>query len=237
MVKDRLHPKIWEKLIEKSGLKPNSIRTTLTRIKKKYKVTLNAAAYILAQRKKFSVARYLEDKDWDSLRNIEFIQIPVKVSTSRRKKIIEIVNYETENRFFKAHINEINKAYTCGCYTACFILMRKVLENFIVEILRKKYPENKKEHKEKYFNFDKGRYHDFNVLLLNLRKSSKDFGSEKKIVETLCNRASEFKETANDMAHSIYQIARKKDIDERNFQVIIDLIREIYVKHFQENPP
>ena len=105
------------------------------------------------------------------------------------------------------------------------------------EILRKKYPENKREHKEKYFNFDKGRYHDFNILLSNLRKSSKDFGSEKKLIETFCNRASEFKETANDMAHSIYQVARKKDIDEKNFQYIIDLIREIYVKHFQESPP
>lgn len=150
-----------------------------------------------------------------SLRNIEFKPVLIKVPASKRKKVIEIVQYETNNRFFKAHIDEINKAYTYGCYTAYFILMIKVLENFLVEILRKKYPENKKEHKEKYFNFNKGRYHDFNVLLSNLRKSSKEFGSEKKLIETFCNRASEFKETANDMAHSIYQVARKRHRGEK----------------------
>jgi len=232
--RDKLNPKILDKLIRKSGLKPRSIRSILSRLKNKYKVTLNAAAYIFAKRKGFSVARYLNERDWESLRNVEFKKISIKTRSLKKKHIKEIVKYETSNKFLKAHILEINKTYTFGCYTACFVLMRKVLENLIVEMLRKKYPEKKKEHREKYYDFNRNRNHDFNILLKNLRESSKDFESERKLVERICQLASIFKESANEMAHSLYHIATKREIDESNFQNILDLIKEVFRKHFNE---
>jgi DNA-binding ferritin-like protein (Dps family) len=60
-----------------------------------------------------------------------------------------------------------------------------------------------------------------------LWNSSNDFDSEKQLVERICDLADGFKETANEMTHSLYHIARKKEIDEKGFQQILDLIEEL----------
>ncbi len=232
----RLNPKILEILKKRTGCKERSIRTKLSEIRRDYpQLTINAAAHIFAKKKGISVAKYLSEEDRKSMENIKIEKVTIKIPKQyKKRKIIEIAKFETNNKFLKAHINEINKTYTHKCYTACFVLMRKVLENLIVEILRKKYPEKKKEHKEKYFDFNRKRNHDFNVLLKNLSIYSKDFESERKIVERICQLADRFKERANEMAHSLYHIATKKEIEETNFQDILDLIKELHKKHFGE---
>lgn len=122
-------------------------------------------------------------------------------------------------------MNEINKAYTNGCYTATFILCRKVLENLIIHhILKKKYPDRSRQHREKYLDFSKNRYLDFEKILTNVRNSSDDFLPEKDLAERICDFAEGFKEKANDMTHSLYHIATKKEIDEKDFQQILDLV-------------
>ncbi len=81
------------------------------------------------------------------------------------------------------------------------------------------------EHREKYFDFSRGRFLDFGFLLKNFRDSSKDFGPEKQLVKRICKMASEFKETADGMTHSLYHVASKKEVDEKNFQHVLDLIQ------------
>ena len=44
------------------------------------------------------------------------------------------------------------------------------------------------------------------------------------LVRSIDDFAEGFKEKANDMTHSSYHIATKKEIDEKNFQQILDLI-------------
>jgi len=46
--------------------------------------------------------------------------------------MIEIAKYDANDKLLKTHLEEINKTYTFGCYTATFILCRKVLENLII---------------------------------------------------------------------------------------------------------
>jgi hypothetical protein len=43
-------------------------------------------------------------------------------------------------------------------------------------------------------------------------------------VERTCGLAKAFKDEADDMTHSPYHMATKKEIGEKNFQQIIDLI-------------
>ncbi|MEM5835322.1 MAG: hypothetical protein QXM11_02010 [Candidatus Aenigmatarchaeota archaeon] len=233
MVRSQLDPKILKKLVEKTGMEKNVIRVRLSQIRRKHpSISLNAAAYIFAQQHGFSFP--LSEEDRKTLGNIKLEKVPVKI-VRQRKQIINIAEYETSNNFLKEHITEINKTYSYGCYTACFVLMRKVLENLIIEILRKKYPQNKKEHKKMYFDFNRKRNHDFNILLQNLRNNSKDFETEKKLVERICQLCESFKETANEMAHSLYHIATKKEIDNSRFQDILNLIKELHQKHFGES--
>jgi hypothetical protein len=232
-MKERLNPKIIEKLKRKLGQKENIIRVRISQIRHKYPyLTLNAAAYLLAKKRGISVAGLLSETDRKSLKDMEEVNI-IKVDKKKKekvknKRIIEIAKYETDDKFLMAHINEINKTYTYGCYTACFILMRKVLENLIIEILKKKYPDDK----EKYFDTGRGRYHDFNKLLENLKESSKDFSTEKDIIKRIYELAQPFREQANEMTHSLYHIAKKKEIDESKYQEILDLISQLFQKHF-----
>jgi len=231
MRKTKLDPRILKRLREKTKgkISEHSIRPALSRIKNKHPfLTLNSAAEIFAKKYGFSVHRYLNDKDRETLKSVEIKRIEISSRERRRKKIIKIASYETDDKLLIAHLKEINKAYTCGCYTATFVLCRKVLENLIVyHILRKKYPKNTEQHRGIYFDFNRNRNFDFNKLLANLRASSNDFGPEKPLVERICQLAEGFKETANEMTHSLYYIARKKEIDNKNFQHILDLIRTL----------
>jgi len=233
MKKPKLNPKIMKKLESKlkNKMSKQAISSKLTRIRSKHHVTLNAAAEILAKSEGFTVMRYLENTDMESLKNKEIEKIKIKVHSKvyKKEKIIEIAKYTTDDKFLKAHINEINCTYNYRCYTSTFILCRKVLENLIIHnILRKKYSDRTKEHRKKYFDFNRGRFLDFEILLRNLRGSSKDFGPEKKLVERICDKAEAFKDEANDMTHSLYHIVtNKKEIDDTEFQIILDMIQRL----------
>jgi DNA-binding ferritin-like protein (Dps family) len=68
---------------------------------------------------------------------------------------------------------------------------------------------------------------DFDRLLTNLRNSANDFIPRNNLARRICSLAEGFKEDANEMTHSLYHIASKKEVDERNFQQILDLISEL----------
>jgi len=230
MSKLELNPKLLTRLKKKTNKPESAIRPALSRIRAKYNLTLNAAAGIYAKKHGFEVSRYLTDKDRESSKHIEITSVPT-ISIQRlknKKKIIQLAKYNSQDSLLKAHLNEINKAYTFGCYTACFVLCRKVLENLIVHnIIKKKYPLNKHEHKSKYFDFNRNRILDFEILLKNLRASCNDFQPEKKLVERICYLSDQFKDSANDMTHSFYHIATKKEIDEKRFQETLYLVRKL----------
>ena len=226
MANAELNPKILAVLIRKTGKTEAAIRPALSRRRNKHHLTLNAAAQLYAIEHNFTVGRYLTDKDRECLktREIQKIKIPTR-SPKTEKKIINFANYIHKDGLLNGTIKEINKTYTFGCYTACFVLCRKLLENLLIyKILKKKYPNNTKNHREKYFDFNNGRFLDFGKIIKNLKDSSRDFGSEKKLVERICQLSEGFKESANEMTHSLYHIATKKELDEKNFQNLLDLV-------------
>jgi hypothetical protein len=139
---------------------------------------------------------------------------------------MQLIRYDTNDPFIKGHINEINMAYTCSCYTCANILARKIIENLIIDILRAKYPQKTKAHTELYYNTSQRRYKDFGIILDSLYKKRTEFDlDDKKLVERLISKARALKEDANDKTHSwFYLVKSKKEIDELEIQTIIDLI-------------
>lgn len=233
MRKTELDPRIFEWLKErlKGRISETTIRPAISKIARKNSLTLNLAAGLFAQNHGETLPRrFLKSESKERIVEIR-TETRGRLPSSRPRKertIIQFAKYETTDRFLKAHLDEINKTYTFGCYTATFILCRKVLENLIIHhILKKKYPTKSQLHRQKYYDIPKGRFLDFGILLLNLRHSSPDFNSEKPLVERICNLSDGFKETANDMAHSRYHIARKRELDEKGYQQILDLIAEL----------
>jgi len=230
--KTQLDPRILELLKKKlkGKISEQTIQPAISKIRRKNpSLTLNAAAEVFASKHNESVQKYFSERDRDAFKTTKIEKVSIKSYRPRSKReIIQLAKYNTDDELLKAHLEEINKTYTFGCYTATFILCRKVLENLIIHhILKKKYPTKLQQHREKYYDFKKGRFLDFNVLLSNLRNSSADFDSERDLVERVCDLADGFKETANEMTHSLYHVARKREIDEKGFQEILNLIAEL----------
>jgi hypothetical protein len=233
MTKKNLKEEILQYLVKKLQRKEGIIRSRISQIRNKYpNLTLNAAAYVYAKNNGFSILGRLDENDRESLSTIGASQVmtirnrPSK-SSYRRPDVI-FVTYPVKDKFQQRHLEEINKAYNCGCHTAVFVLCRKVIENLIIDLLIKKFPEKNRKNRELYFNVAQKRFHDFSVIIDNLyKKRGKFLPSAIKPIERLCKKAKPFAKDANSYAHSWFYIASKKELDDINVQEIFDLIKSI----------
>ena len=234
-----LKNKLIKKISIKTGITERSVREKMSRKSSKLNIASDAALVLISKEKNVSCGHYqktLSEEDQicirDLLNNRQETKKPKHKNSQNRvnrvnKKIIKkIIEYETNNRFIKSHIDEINKAYTYGCYTCVFILARKIVENLIIDILRKKYPENdSRENKELYFDVNQNRFKNFDEILDNMKNKKGDFGTESPAVNKLYDLAKKLKNDANNKVHSLYHIVRsKREIEELKLQDIIDLI-------------
>jgi hypothetical protein len=230
---NHLNPVILELIISKTGKAKNTIRKNISLIRRKYpKCTINAAAYIYAMENKISIMQKLDKEDKSSLPNLEIENVPVVKAKGKRniKKIINFINYESTNYFILGHVNEVNKAYTSGCYTATFILIRKIIENLIIDILRNKFSEkSNKKNKELYYNISQQRFHDFSIILDNLFKKRTEFGIEgKTLIERLNQLVKKFKKDANDKTHSWFHLVEsRQEFNDINVTQIFQLILKL----------
>ena len=227
---NRLNPRILRTLVGKTQLAESTIRSQLSRLRTKYpSCTQNAVAQIYAQKKNLTVLGML---DADDRKSLQALQIePIKERQTRNKqrptvRIIDHISYETDDMFKKGHIKEFNRAFSKGCYTSANILARKIVENLIIDILRKRFPSNSKENTSLYYDIDRGRYKDFSRILENLNKKRTEFAiDDRKPVERLVSRANRLKGDANDKAHSWYFLVRtKKEIEDLDLPAIIGLV-------------
>ena len=221
----KLNKEILQKLIKRTNNKESSIRVGISLMKRRFpNTTMNAAAQLLAQSYGFSVLQKLKPEDKASLPQIEIPKPKLLLRRPSKEKLIETVNYPTSNPFVKANIDEINRTYTHKCYTAAFILCRKLIENLLIEnILRKKYPKQN----NLYFNRNTGKREDFSVIIKNLHGKSTDFAQDKSLVERLCIKCKEFKDDANEKTHSWYHVVNKTEFDSKDIQEILNLIAEL----------
>jgi hypothetical protein len=233
MPQTKLNPIIIKKIRTKTGLAESTIRQQISILRADFpSCTINAVAQLFARQKGFSVMQKLSRDDKLSLPNNEVMKSKVKIEkkkTIKKEKIIEIVSFETDNYFIKGHINEINRAYSKGCFTSTYILARKIIENMILDLLIAKYPEKTKENISLYYDISHNRTKDFSLLLKNLLEKKDDFGIEKsKVIERFYQRAKNFKDDANDKTHSWYHLVESKsEIDELKIQAMIELIKKI----------
>jgi hypothetical protein len=228
----KLSLEIVKDLAKKLKLDQKTVKKNIYLLQKSYpSLTKNALAQIYATKKGGTVFRKLDKEDKATLPSTEVVpeKIKIKVKNGNRKlSIKKVLNYETTDHFKKGHIEELNKAYTFGCNTSVFILARKIVENLIIDILKKKYPERVKNNKELYFDTAQGRLKDFGIILRNLKDKKADFGSENRGVEKLCDLAKSLKDDANNKAHSWYHLVENKnEIDNLNLKTIIEIIKKL----------
>lgn len=226
---DRLKPEILEHLRKKLGYEPESIQVQLSILKRKYSgLTLNAAAQLYAQKHGTSILPKLTTEDKEALAKVQLTIIPkreifIPKAKKGQKAFLIFLNYQTNNRFEKKHVEEINGTYNARCYTATYILCRKLMESLIIEILKKKFPTGKD--RILYEHPTQRRFLDFSVVLDNIHKQRTQFSiTGGNAIQRLKQKATHFKNDANDKTHSLFHIATKAEIDAAEVQEIFDLI-------------
>lgn len=125
-------------------------------------------------------------------------------------KLLNVGNYSDD--FYEDLQTEINKAYNYGLYSSVFVLVRKLFENLVIDLLRKKYG---MENIDLFFNPSKNRFHNFSTLIENLEEKQLDFRpAEPEINSDLIETINNFRQKGNSSAHSITLNIKKEDLDE-----------------------
>lgn len=222
---------IREHLIKTLGLTKGSLAVRISEIKYEHpQLTPAAAAQVLARKKNKSIMRLLDDEDKKTLATVvnSSAVAPVIIRTTtgkggKRTLPKPILVFPSTDRFIERHIAEINGTYHANCCTATFILCRKVMENLIVQILKKKFPATKD--RVLYEDAASRRSLDFSVVLNHFYKSRTKFSiSGASAIDRIKQKATPFKNDANDKAHSLFHLASRKEIEDANVQEIFDLI-------------
>lgn len=168
-----------------------------------------------------TVEAFLEDKDLT-----DFFQPLPKVGVLSTVKYLDIS--EVPDSFYRDLINLINKCYSYGIYPAVLVFSRKLLENLLIDILRKKYG---MQYLKLFFNEKRGRFCSFNELLKNFEEKLNDFKDivpdlNKKFIKNI----NTFREAGNSSAHSLELCVKKKELDKKqeDLEYIVKVLIRIY---------
>lgn len=123
-------------------------------------------------------------------------QTPIPIA----EELIQVIGIN-DDYFYKKLITEINALYASGHTISLSILVRKLFENLIIDILRKKYSASQLNF---YFDASQGRFHGFSILLKNLDHNKDDFKDITSELNTeLIKKISKYRGVGNSSAHSI----------------------------------
>jgi len=133
--------------------------------------------------------------------------VPLFAHTS--ESFIDIEN--TTDDFYDELIENINKCYRIGVYDGTFVLTRKLLENLVIDLLRKEYP---KSYLRIYYILEQHRFRNFSDLLEVFEYRLKDYQSYSNgMTDELITNINRFRESANADAHSIVRNPSQEEIE------------------------
>jgi|GEM_PF-6888545 len=145
------------------------------------------------------------------------------------EKLIDSEKFE--DAFYDSLIDEVNFLYIQGRPISLLIQIRKLLENLIIDILRKQFGKNEI---SLYFNSSKGRFQDFSVVVKNFSiKAVQLKYTGVNIDEKLINAINEFREKGNASAHSldnrisIDEIRGQKELINHIVNTLVHMYRNI----------
>jgi hypothetical protein len=166
------------------------------------------------------------DRDANQLSYVGITEIVILPSTSQKHQVLigPISNDTIANdSFYRKLVREINLAYASGLYTSCIVLLRKFLENLIIDLLKNRYPINSG-NLDLYYNQDEARHKDFSVLIGVLNAKKNDFIPEDRTVSQLISKITPLKENANAAAHTLTIIPDAQELQRYDTQYIVDLL-------------
>lgn len=168
----------------RSGVKPKSVHGLLSHLTDKGWVGKSDSGYYLTLDGESKVKAFLPDTDPEQAnRDGDFISVS-----------------DPADDFYAPLINDINRCYHVGVNDAVLVLLRKLIENLLVDILRGHYGKQKI---NLFFVPSQGRFHSFSTLLQNMKENTPDFKMYYPKIGDLLDEVDEFRESGNSSAHSI----------------------------------
>lgn len=231
----RLDPRIKDYMADKLKVSPRHVQNLVSKRKQlNPSATSNAIAHAIAVERRLSVLQWLDDEDRQVVPSsgqapMTPSKAPPKPVSRRKVSSKPFFEYATQDPFKKGHIGELFRAYNAKCFTCVYVLFRKIVENCMIDILRKQFPETSKENKELYFSISQKRFHDYSRVAKNLLDRKDEFTIDgSKIIDRLYPLANRYTGDANDKAHSWFHlVASASEIDKPQIKTIIDLIKRL----------
>lgn len=176
--------------------------------------------YLFDLEKSFGSPRYL--KSFEKLeKNLVDVDDEQKKSDFKLKYEIIIDLDIAIKEGYREIIGDINNAYRKGLFDCVYILVRKLLENLIIDCLRKYYT---MQNINKFYNRDKERFHLFSRLRKNFNEMINDQefkGSVGNIPQVVIDYLEGFRETGNASAHSFFSVNHHHLIEDNRDRLII----------------
>ena len=143
------------------------------------------------------------------IRESDQARIIIPSIPQRRYKYLELDSFPDD--FYAELIDNINRCYECQLYVPLQILVRKLFENCLIDILRMFYGTREL---NLFYNVEKGRFHDFNTLLKNAKQKLKDFSYVKDVFnQQILKLLNKYRERGNAMAHNLAIRTSKDEVD------------------------
>jgi hypothetical protein len=131
------------------------------------------------------------------------------------------------DEFYKVLAQNINLAYKYGLYTAALVLIRKMLENLLIDILRKKYG---MKNIDLFFDRQHGRFKMFNELIRIFEEKLQDFRYIEPRIEEVLAELKNMREECNAAAHSLEKEIRLKRDSLDNIRERINFLVSIMIR-------
>lgn len=142
------------------------------------------------------------------------------------EKFIKLDTRFFPDSFYNDLIEQINVTYLDGCYSATMVLLRKLFENLIIDILRKKYGTDKE--KNLYWDVNRKQFLTFYTLINNFNKKINDFETYKKIDNKLIEFLNKkIRYPGNESAHSIEDKISREEMEKKK-QKINDYLESLF---------
>lgn len=130
--------------------------------------------------------------------------------------------------FYRDLIDLINKCYSYGIYPAVLVFNRKLLENLLVDILRKKYGT---QNVELFFDTKRRRFRSFNELLKNFEENLDDFiPIIPHLNSNFIKKVNIFREAGNSSAHTFELNIQRSWLDENrdDLEYVVKTLIRLY---------
>lgn len=159
--------------------------------------------------------------------NVEKFKVNLEKGREIRPSVNIVDEKFNDEKFYFDLVKDINWCYRYGIPSATGILLRKMFENLLIDLLRGKYGTAKL---DLFYWKERGRFNDFTTLLSNFKDNLEDFMPYSSgLNDEVIGKIAKFQELGNSNAHSIDSYVTIKSLEKQREEInyLIHLLSDL----------